>query len=230
MAPSTSIAAGRQAKYGPVKLVLDGHIERPKLDIFLDRPNDALGITNMRLALDPIAAGYNYRASGGSRLGPFTSNGQILLPVRAPTVIAIAALDAGGAHASGNLTSLPGGFIGRLTLANGTLGGTLDFSPAGQKQRIDAHITAANANFPDAFSVRSGRADGIIILADDRTTIDGSVDARGIAVGRGHACPAHRQRQAGQRHRPGPRRLRRPPRRRLRFLDPRRHFAEHASG
>jgi translocation and assembly module TamB len=31
--------------------------------------------------------------------------------------------------------------------------------------------------------VRSGRADGIIILADDKTTVDGSVDARGIASG-----------------------------------------------
>ncbi|MEA3081535.1 MAG: translocation and assembly module TamB, partial [Sphingomonadales bacterium] len=153
-------AAGRQAKYGPVKLVLDGHIDRPKLDIFLPSPNQTLGITNMRLALDPTAAGYNYRANGGSRLGPFTSGGQILLPHDAPTVIAIASLDAGGAHASGNLRSDPGGFSGRLTLANGTLGGTLDFSPAGQAQRIDAHVTAANAAFPDAFSVRSGRADG----------------------------------------------------------------------
>jgi translocation and assembly module TamB len=176
-------AAGSQATYGPVKLILDGHIERPRLGIFLDRPNDTLGITNMRLALDPIATGYNYRASGGSRLGPFTSNGQILLPQNAPTIIAIATLDAGGAHASGNLKSLPAGFTGRLALANGTLGGTLDFSPAGQEQRIEAHVTASNVNFPDVFSVRSGRADGTIILADDKTTVDGSVDARGIASG-----------------------------------------------
>jgi translocation and assembly module TamB len=176
-------AAGRQAKYGPLKLVLDGQIERPKIELFLPRPNDALGIRDMRLSLDPIAAGYNYKANGGSRLGPFTSAGQILLPHNAATVIAVASLDAGGAHASGNLTSLPGGFSGRLTLANGTLGGTLDFSPAGEAQRIDAHVTANNAVFPDAFSVRSGRADGIIILADERTTIEGTVDARGISAG-----------------------------------------------
>jgi translocation and assembly module TamB len=176
-------AAGRQAKYGSVKMVLDGHIERPKLEIFLPSPNEALGISDMRLSLDPVAAGYNYRAVGGSRLGPFTSNGQILLPHLAPTVIAVAALDAGGAHASGDLKAVPGGFLGRLTLANGTLGGILDLSPAGQAQRIDAHIAASNANFPDAFSVRSGRADGVIILADDRTIVEGSVDARGIASG-----------------------------------------------
>ncbi|MFL6721738.1 MAG: translocation/assembly module TamB domain-containing protein [Sphingomonas sp.] len=177
------VASGRQAKYGPVKLVLDGHIDRPKLDIFLPRPNDTLGITDMRLALDPTAAGYNYRAAGGSRLGPFTSAGQILLPHNAATVIAVARLDAGGAHASGELRSDPGGFSGRLLLANGTLGGTLDFSPAGQAQRIDAHVTAANASFPGAFAVRSGRADGIIILAEDKTTLDGSVDARGLTAG-----------------------------------------------
>jgi translocation and assembly module TamB len=175
--------AGRQAKYGPVRIVLDGHIERPKLQLFLPSPNEALGITDMHVALDPIAAGYNYRAAGGSKLGPFTSNGQILLPHDEPTVIAIASLDAGGAHASGDLKSVTGGFLGRLVLANGTLGGTLDFSPAGQAQRIDAHLMANNANFPDAFSVRTGRADGIVVLSDKQTTIEGSVDARGISSG-----------------------------------------------
>jgi translocation and assembly module TamB len=94
--------------------------------------------------------------------------------------VSIAALDAGGAHARGDLRSDPGGFTGRLVLANGTLGGTLDFSPVGQAQRIEAHLTANGASFPGAFSVRTGRADGTIILADERTTVDGVVDARGI--------------------------------------------------
>src|SRR5206468_11912168 len=99
-------AAGRQAQYGPLKLVLDGHIERPRLNILLDRPNDTLGLAAVHLALDPIAAGYNYKASGGSKIGPFTSSGQILLPHDAPVVIAIAALDANGAHATGELKSM----------------------------------------------------------------------------------------------------------------------------
>jgi translocation and assembly module TamB len=177
------VASGRQAKYGPVRLVLDGHIERPRLDIFLDRPNDTLGLRDVRLLLTPTAAGFDYRASGGSKLGPFTSNGRILLPKGGKTVISIAALDAGGAHASGDLRSDPGGFTGRLTLANGTLGGRLVVAPAGEAQRIDAHLTANGADFPGAFSVRSGRADGTIILADERTTVDGVVDARGIDAG-----------------------------------------------
>ena len=62
---------------------LDGRIERPKVELFLERPNEALGIRDMRLFLDPTAQGFAYRANGQSRLGPFTSNGQILLPGRA---------------------------------------------------------------------------------------------------------------------------------------------------
>ena len=174
-------ASGRQSKYGPLKLTLDGRIERPRIDLFLDRPNDSLGIGAMRLLLVPNAAGFDYRASGGSRLGPFTSNGQILLPQGQPTVIAIAALDAGGAHASGRLRSDPGGFTGQLTLTGGSIQGTLGFAPVGGAQRIDAHLTASGASFP-MFAVRSGRVDGSIILDDAHTTIDGAVEARGVEV------------------------------------------------
>ena len=176
------VAAGRQATYGPLKLALDGHIERPKVDLFLEHPNEALGISNMRLLLDPTAAGFDYRATGGSKLGPFTSNGRILLPHNGATIISIAALDAGGAHASGDLRSDPGGFTGRLALAGGSLGGTLDFSPAARAERIDAHLVAHDATFPD-FSVGVGRADGIIVLADQRTTLEGTVDARALTYG-----------------------------------------------
>jgi translocation and assembly module TamB len=176
-------ASGRQAKYGPLKLTLDGHIERPRLDILLDRPNEALGLRGVRLLLQPTAAGFDYRAAGGSKLGPFTSNGRILLPRGGQTVISIAALQAGGARASGNLRSDPGGFSGRLVLAGGTLAGTLDFAPAAGAQRIEAHLTAGGARFPGAFAVRSGRADGTVILAEGRVTVDGSVDARGLEAG-----------------------------------------------
>ena len=213
------VASGRQAKYGPVKLVLDGHIERPRLDLLLDRPNDALGIRAMHLLLLPTAAGFDYRASGGSRLGPFTSAGQILLPHNAPTVIAIATLDAGGAHASGSLRSDPGGFSGRLVLANGSLGGTLDFAPVSGNQRIDAHLTANNAEFPRR--VRCSKRPRRRHHHPRRRPHDDRRQgrcARHIRR-RDFARAAHRQRQAGQRLGPGPRRLRRPPRRRLRLLD-----------
>jgi translocation and assembly module TamB len=177
------VASGRQAKYGPLKLTLDGRIERPRLDILLDRPNEALGLRGVRLLLQPTMAGFDYRANGGSKLGPFTSHGRILLPRGARTTISIAALNAGGAQARGDLRSDPGGFSGRLVLANGTLAGTLDFAPAEGAQRIDAHLTADGASFQGAFALRSGRVDGSIILAEGRTTVDGTVDARGLQAG-----------------------------------------------
>jgi len=178
-------ARGRQAQYGPLKLILDGRIERPRLDILLDSPNEAMGIKAMRLLMAPTAAGYDYRASGGSRLGPFTSNGQILLPRNGPATIAIAALDVSGTTASGNLRADPGGFTGKLTLAGGGMAGDLLFSPVGGDQKIEAHLTANGVRFagPPALSVQRGRIDGTILLAEGATSLNGVVIARGLQSG-----------------------------------------------
>ena len=175
-------ARGRQAKYGPVRMVLDGNIARPKVELLLDRPNDTLGLSGVRLLLDPTAAGYDYRANGGSRLGPFTSTGQILMPHGARTVIAIAALDVNGTHATGQLRSDPGGFTGGLEVAGGGLTGTLDFAPVGEAQKVEAHLNASGVKLPGALAVRSGRLDGTIVLAEDRTTVAGVINARGVEM------------------------------------------------
>ncbi|WP_310468127.1 translocation/assembly module TamB domain-containing protein [Sphingomonas sp.] len=176
------VASGRQAKYGPLKLTLDGRIERPRIDLLLDRPNDTLGLRAVSLLLLPSPAGFDYTASGGSRLGPFTSAGRILLPKGARTLIAINTLDVGGTRASGTLRADPGGFFGRLDVAGGGLDGDLAFSPVDGAQRIEAHLAARGARFPGIFAARAGRLDGTIILADGRTTMDGVVDARGLEV------------------------------------------------
>jgi translocation and assembly module TamB len=177
------VARGRQAKYGALRLTLDGRIERPKLDLLFDRPNETLGLTNVRLLLNPTAAGFDYQAVGGSRLGPFTSDGRILLPRNGPATIAIAALNVANSAASGNLRSDPGGFTGSLALSGGGLDGTLAFAPAGGAQKIEAHLSGRGVRFPRYFAVQAGRLDGTIILADDRTTLDGVVNARGISTG-----------------------------------------------
>ena len=82
-------------------MVLDGKIERPKVELFLPSPNEAMGISDMRLSLDPQGYGFDYRATGGSRLGPFTSNGRILLPKGGRATIAIAALNVAGSVGAG---------------------------------------------------------------------------------------------------------------------------------
>lgn len=176
------VARGRQATYGPLRMTLDGRIERPHVELFLERPNDTLGIRDMRLSLLPTAAGFDYRANGRSRLGPFTSNGRILIPKGGRTIVSIAALDVGGTRASGDLRADPGGFTGTLNLAGGGLDGTLGFSPVGDAQKIEAHLRANGAKFPGALSVRLGRLDGNVIVEEGRTTLNGVVDARGLQM------------------------------------------------
>lgn len=175
-------ARGQQAQYGPLRLVLDGRIERPKVELFLDRPNEALGIRDMRLSLLPTAAGFDYRSTGQSRLGPFTSNGRILLPRGGRTVISIAALEVSGTTARGDLRSDLGGFTGTLAVAGGGLDGNLIFSPVGTAQKIEAHLVANNVRFPDTIAVRTGRLDGTVILAEGQTTLQGVLDARGLTM------------------------------------------------
>ena len=177
-------ASGRQAKYGPLKLILDGRIERPRVELLLARPNEAMGIRDLRLSLNPDPQGFDYRATGGSRLGLFTSNGRILLPRDGRATIAIAALDVAGSTARGNLRSDPGGFTGQLAIS-GALDGQLGFRPVGGSQLIEAHLSATDARFAGSpvIAIRTGRLDGTILVEDGRTSIDGTFVGRGLAYG-----------------------------------------------
>ena len=188
-------ASGRQAKYGPVRMVLDGHIERPQVELFLPSPNPAMGIRAMRLSLDPRPYGFDYRANGGSKLGPFTSNGRILLPKGGRATIAIAALNVAGSIARGDLRSDPGGFSGQLAVSGG-LGGTLGFRPVGGNQLIEAHLTAIDARFAGspAIAIRAGKLDGTVLLEDNRT--------RSTARSWRAAWPMAKSTSPGSRHRP----------------------------
>ena len=129
--------------------------------------------------MSPVAAGYDYRAAGQSRLGPFTSNGRILLPRAGRATIDIAALNVAGSVARGSLRSDPGGFTGALDVGGGGLNGTLGFRPVGGDQQIEAHLSATNVSFPGPppIAVRDGRIDGTILLAAHRSIDEGRVVA-----------------------------------------------------
>jgi translocation and assembly module TamB len=176
---------GTQGQYGQFALTLDGRIERPKLAIRLARPNEALGLRDVLLNLDPTQAGFAYRAEGGSTLGPFTSRGAILLPANQPATIQVAALNVSNTIAAGSLRSDPGGFTGRLDLAGGGLDGRLLFSPQGNVQRIEADLTASNARFagPPPIAIRSGRLQGVALLDPAGTSLRGTLSARGLSRG-----------------------------------------------
>ena len=176
---------GNQATYGTFGITLDGDIGRPRVSLALDSPNEALGVRDMNLILTPTPEGYTYEAEGGSTLGPFTSTGAILLPANAPATIAVERLQVSGTTATGSLRSDPGGFTGQLNLAGGGVQGALLFRPAGDIQRIEAHLVADRARFagPPALAIRSGRLDGVILLDPAGTSIEGRLEARGITRG-----------------------------------------------
>jgi translocation and assembly module TamB len=176
---------GRHADYGPLTLTLDGRIDRPRLAIRLERPVDALGLSNVLLNLEPDAIGYAWRAEGGSALGPFTGNGAILLPAGQPASFQIAALNVSGTRASGALRADPGGFTGRLDVDGGGLTGRLLFNPVNGMQRIGVNLTANEASFtgPPPIAIRRGTIEGVVLLDPAGTSIDGRIQARGLSRG-----------------------------------------------
>ena len=177
--------SGRQGDYGPLKLTLDGRIDRPRLDIFLSRPLDALGLSDVRLQLEPTPDGFLYKAAGGSTLGPFTSNGAILLPRGAPARIQVAALNVAEMNATGEFVSAPGGFDGRLAVKGGGVSGDLRFDRVGSVQRIAASLDFREARFPGPpqILIRRGSLDGEILLDPAGMGVDATVTAQGVRRG-----------------------------------------------
>ncbi|WCT74101.1 translocation/assembly module TamB domain-containing protein [Sphingomonas naphthae] len=180
---------GTQRQYGAFTLGLDGDIAKPKVDLLLDAPLDALGLAAVRATLDPIAEGFAYRAAGQSTLGAFTSDGRILMPPAAPTVIDIARLDVSGTTARGRLRSDPQGFTGELAVAGGGIDGTIAFAPAGGDQDTSQRITprlafqGATLAMDVPVRVRRGRVDLEVVTDPAGASIEGRV--LGIGVRRG---------------------------------------------
>lgn len=173
---------GRHDQYGPVKIALDGDITRPKVDLLLARPMDSAGLANVAVKLLPTAAGYRYTASGQSRLGPFTSNGAILLPRSGSSVIDIAALDVSGTTARGQLRPVTGGLSGQLAIAGGGLDGTLDLGVTGGTQEVRMDLAANNASFPGPppLSIGQGTVRGTARLLASGPVITGQIDATSV--------------------------------------------------
>lgn len=174
---------GSQRTYGPLTMTLDGRIERPTLDLVFARPNATLDLQQVTAHLDPTAQGFDFRAKGGSRLGDFVGNGQILLPPGQSATIIIAALDVGGIRGSGSLRTVTGGFDGALQIGGGGVTGALTFAPASGVQRIEAQLNAANARVLGDAMLRRGRLDAVMLLDPAGASVEAQWQGSGLRRG-----------------------------------------------
>ena len=175
--------SGRQARYGPLTLMLDGRIDHPTLDLTFSSPNASLGLSGVRAHLDPTPQGFAFTAQGGSRLGPFVSAGAILLPKGGAATIRIARLDVAGTRASGDLAVVDAGFAGSLGIVGGGLSGEMLFRPVGAVQRVEAHLDARGATL-SGMTVRQGHLDLVTLLDPAGTSIDATATGQGLRRGR----------------------------------------------
>ena len=136
----------------------------------------------MHLLLVPTAAGFDYRASGGSKLGPFTATGGSSFRTRARRRSSHcrarrrrSARQRRPALRSGRLHRPAGARRRRRST------GTLDFAPVGGAPAHRRAPQRRQRQLPGRpRRSAAGRLDGTIILADGRTTVDGTLDARGV--------------------------------------------------
>ena len=176
--------SGQHRSYGPLRLILDGKIDRPTVDVVLQSPLKALGVTDMHAHLVPDAAGYGFTAEGGSTLGPFTGNGAILLPPGGQAIVRIARVNTSGVSASGDLRPVTGGLDGVLNVG-GPVTGSIAFAPVNAVQQLKLALTATDASFdgPTSIAVRRGKLDATILLDPSGTTIKATTQARGLRIG-----------------------------------------------
>lgn len=176
--------SGRHESYGPLHLALDGKIERPQVDLTLVSPLPALGLSNVHALLVPGPSGYTFTAEGGSRLGPFTGKGMILLPSGLPALIQVAEVKVDGATASGVLRPVTGGLAGALDLT-GQAKGPISFAVVEGVQQIALDLSLDRAQFsgPPAIAVARGTLKGTVLLRPGATSLDIMAQGRGLRYG-----------------------------------------------
>jgi translocation and assembly module TamB len=177
---------GSQSQYGRFRLTrLAGRIDRPEVTVFLERPNETLGLRGVALTLVPSDQGYGFAAKGQSRLGAFTSKGELLIARNAPLRVKFDDLTLPGVRAKGTLALVGQSINGQLNVAGQGVTGTLGFNPKPGGMDIKADLKAANATLPlsPIITLDKGSFVGLVSIDKRGTVIDGTVTSDGIKRG-----------------------------------------------
>ncbi|MBO9582004.1 MAG: translocation/assembly module TamB domain-containing protein [Sphingobium sp.] len=176
--------SGAHRDYGPLALVLDGHIERPRVDLTLRRPGQGMQLADVHAKLEPSAAGYDFVGNGQSMLGPFAVDGAILLPANGQVQIDFDAIRVADVVAKGTLTPVTGGIGGKLDLS-GPATGSITLAVTDGVQHLGLDVDLGNANFagPLRLTVNRGRVQADIALKEGAVGLNGQIQARGVRYG-----------------------------------------------
>ena len=176
---------GEHQRWGRFDMALVGQLQRPRLVLDLDNPFDAASLADVRLVLDPTAAGFAYTAEGGSLLGPFTSDGAILLPKNGGATFDIQNLRVSRTLVRGQLRPENGGLTGQLAISGGGVDGNLRLIGLPEGQRMQGSFRADNARFAatGGLSIRTANGSIDAFFTEGRSNIEGTVRAQGITQG-----------------------------------------------
>lgn len=179
------IGDGRHDRYGEAEVEISGDLARPKITLNLDRPLNALGLRDVRVSLLPMTDGFDFSAAGQSLLGPFTADGDLLLPIGKPFIAQFDKLLVSDTIVTGRVTNSADGLIGDFSFNEGGVNGAIKMRANDDIQRVNANLTIKNARFrgDDNILVRSGKFTLSGSFDGQNSDIDATLQAQGISKG-----------------------------------------------
>ncbi len=176
---------GSHTEYGPFEGEARLAPSGPYADLVLANPLPAADLSNVRVSLAPSDDGFAVETSGGSLLGPFDGEIDLVLPEGGDAVIGVRRLDVAETRLAGDLRLVEGGVTGRLDLSRGGVNGAIALAgrPSGQAFNVD--LTARNARFGGETPLVLARADVDMqgFIGGEATTVEGEMSAQGLSWG-----------------------------------------------
>lgn len=179
------IGRGTHTEYGDFTVDAQFAGDGPRAVLVFAEPLPGARLTNVRIALAPIADGFRLDTQGGSPLGPFDGVLNLYAPPGGPVRLVVDRMNVWQTAISGALSFGDGAASGRLVLAGGGVDGNVALAPRGGGQGFDVALRIRDARFGGTSPIAIGLGDltATGTLVNGRSTISGSLNGQGIAKG-----------------------------------------------
>ena len=176
---------GSHVEYGDFTVDAQFAGDGPRAVLVFAEPLPGARLTNVRIAIAPIADGFRLDTQGGSPLGPFDGVLNLYAQRGGPTRVVVDRMNVWQTAITGAVSLGDGGANGRLQLAGGGVDGTVALAPRGGGQGFDVALRVRDARFGGASPISIGAGDltATGTLVNGRSTISASLNGQGIAQG-----------------------------------------------